>query len=434
MKFDLTPFPVGELIEAFESGSIARNPEYQRGAAWSVQQKQALIDSVFREYPLPAFFFEVRAKRGLGGKSNEKHEIIDGQQRLLALLEFKADNFELLKSSDTKLRLPLSMREPPAPWEGKRFTDLTPALRKRFLGTNVQVYLVKDVANPDEVRDLFIRLQSGTALTRQQIRDAWPGQLGPQVERWAGKLTMHPKYSFFRAVDGRGTRDDEDDTKDPYVKHRTTCAQLCQLLMGRAESPFSTPSIKAGDLDGLYHRYTVFDSTNNPLASIAEILDDIESVIDRIAGKPKGKRKVPKIALFALALFLQDVRRGGNLRLTTESKEKLANAVTEPDIKQNSRASSGGVIRDYYDRWRATLPEGIAVALDPKRLFDEPDKKKLRKAANGMCGLCNEAVAAEDEEYDHHPIPYRDGGRTTIDNGRLVHKECHPRGRPRKDA
>lgn len=429
MEFELKPFPIGELTEAFQSGAIARNPEYQRGAAWGAAQKQALIDSVFRSYPLPAFFFEVRAMKGLGGKANEKHEIIDGQQRLLALQEFQRDSFELLKSSDAKLRLPLSMRTSPALWEGKRYSDLTQDLRRQFLETDVQVYLVKDVANADEVRDLFIRLQSGTALTRQQIRDAWPGQLGPRIERWAGKLTTRPKYSFFQAVDGRGTRDEEDDYRDPYVKHRTTCAQLCQLLLRRAENPFATPSIKAPDLDGMYHRYTVLDTVDNPLLSIERILEDIENIIERVANKPKGKRKVAKSALFALAMFLQDLGRGGKLKLTTEAKEKLARAVSEPAV--NSRASSGVTIRDYYDQWRSNLPQGLAVELDPKRLFDDADKARIRSAQNEACAVCREIVRREDEEYDHYPVPYRDGGQTVFENGRLVHKECHPRGRPR---
>jgi hypothetical protein len=241
---------------------------------------------------------------------------------------------------------------------------------------------------------------------------------------------MHPKYAFFQAVDGRGTRDDEDDTKDPYVKHRTTCAQLCQLLLGRAENPFATPSIKAGDLDGMYQRYTVLDSVSDPLSSIEKIFDNIEDVVERIANKPKGKRKVPKIALFALAMFFQDVQRGGKLKLTTESKKALSKAVSEPDIKQNSRASSGGMISEYYERWRTSLPDGVAVELDPKRLFDENEKAQIRKKQNGTCAVCNESVSTEDEEFDHYPLAYRDGGRTVVENGRLVHKECHPRGRP----
>ena len=35
-----------------------------------------------------------------------------------------------------------------------------------------------------------------------------------------------------------------------------------------------------------------------------------------------------------------------------------------------------------------------------------------------------------DDEYDHFPIPHRDGGRTEVSNGKLVHKMCHAPGRP----
>ena len=287
-----------------------------------------------------------------------------------------------------------------------------------------------DVANSDEVRDLFIRLQSGTALTRQQIRDAWPGELGPRVELWAGKLSKHPKYDFFNAVDGRGTRDDEDDTNDLFVKHRTTAAQLCALLLGRAENPFAAPSIKAQHLDGLYHRYTQVAADNNPFDTIQEILDEIEEIVMRIAIKPKGRRKVAKINLFALAMFLQDAHRSPLFRLTTEARNRLARETSEPKITQNSRAVSGGVIKDYYERWRDSLPTGIGVTLDDKRLFDDSDKKMIRKRQSGLCAVCNETVSAEDEEFDHFPIPYRDGGRTTMDNGRMLHRDCHPRGRP----
>ncbi|MSQ36614.1 MAG: HNH endonuclease [Dehalococcoidia bacterium] len=277
--------------------------------------------------------------------------------------------------------------------------------------------------NSDEVRDLFIRLQSGTALTRQQIRDAWPGTLGPQVEQWAGKLTKRPKYSFFTAVDGRGTRDDEDDSNDPYVKHRTTCAQLCALLLTREGNPFAAPSIKAADLDALYH-----GNTQASFESLERIFDDLEDVISRVAVKGKGRRKVAKITLFALAMFLQDVRRSDSFRLLPEAKQKLAQEASEPSVTQNSRASSGGVIKDYYERWRVSLPDGIAAPLDSNRRFDAQQQTIIRERQHGRCAICNEPV--EDGEYDHWPVPYRLGGRTTVENGRLVHAGCHERGRP----
>lgn len=58
MKTEKNPHPIKELVDAWESAQRRRNPEYQRGAAWSLSQKQALIDSAFREYPLPPLFLE----------------------------------------------------------------------------------------------------------------------------------------------------------------------------------------------------------------------------------------------------------------------------------------------------------------------------------------------------------------------------------------
>ena len=433
MKFDQTQFNVGDIVKAYNAGSLTRNPEYQRGAAWSLQQKQALIDSIFREYPLPPIFLEVKEMEGLGGETTRAYEIIDGQQRILSIVEYLSENFALLSPKDPKLRLPHSLRVTVSPWETKRFSDLPDHLAEWLKKQNMFINLVRDVANPDEVRDLFIRLQSGTALTRQQIRDAWPGELGPRVERWAGKLSRQPKYQFLNSVDGRGTRDDEDDSNDRYVKHRTTCAQLCALLLGRASNPFAAPSIKAADLDALYHEHTQVDPANSPLEDLEKIFVAMDDVVGRIAAKPKGRRKVAKATMFALAMFLQDASRSNNFRLTTDAKFKLAKEVSEPSITQNSRASSGGVIKRYYEEWRESLPAGIGVNLDPKRTFDDKQKSEIRHRQSGECAICNDNVNAEDQEFDHYPIPWRDGGPTKVENGRLVHRDCHPRGRPSAD-
>ena len=78
MKFEPTEFSVEDMVGAYNAGSLTRNPEYQRGATWSLQQKQALIDSIFREYPLPPIFLEVKEMKGLGGENTKAYEIIDG--------------------------------------------------------------------------------------------------------------------------------------------------------------------------------------------------------------------------------------------------------------------------------------------------------------------------------------------------------------------
>jgi hypothetical protein len=47
-----------------------------------------------------------------------------------------------------------------------------------------------------------------------------------------------------------------------------------------------------------------------------------------------------------------------------------------------------------------------------------------------MCKMCGKDLTLQDAEGDHYPAAWRDGGRTVIENGRLVHKACHIRGRP----
>ena len=39
-------------------------------------------------------------------------------------------------------------------------------------------------------------------------------------------------------------------------------------------------------------------------------------------------------------------------------------------------------------------------------------------------------LVMEDGEGDHYTTPHRLGGRTIIENGRMVHRKCHARGRP----
>jgi hypothetical protein len=173
------------------------------------------------------------------------------------MAEFHSDKFPLLEASDKRLRLPNSLRKLPASWGKRRYSELDQDLRREFEEKMLDAFVISAVAEPDEVRDLFIRLQSGTALSRQQIRDAWPGTMGPFIERLAGKLNRAPSVPLFKQIDRRGTKADDDS--DAYDSDRQFCAQLLCLFLARERDPLSQQSIGANDLDKLYHENTTFD-------------------------------------------------------------------------------------------------------------------------------------------------------------------------------
>jgi len=429
VKFEQKPLTVQTIVKAWQVHSLSRNPDYQRGEAWTLVQKQALIDSLFREYPIPPIFLERKVQKGLFDGQSESFEIIDGQQRILAMDGFFRDEFELLKPNDDKLRLPLSLRSQPNSWGGRRFSQLDSGDRSRLIDTNIDAYLVEDVVNEDEVRDLFIRLQSGTALTRQQIRDAWPGKVGPWIERLAGKLNIRPQYELFQAVDGRGTRDDDDDPKDRYVKHRQTCAQLLCIMFARMKDPRNFPSVEPGTVDAFYHENTDLDLAGPAAKEVEEVLKNTQGITNLLRAKWSGKRKVPKMSFLALAFFFQDMLSNPYFKFDSASASRLAEYAASVSIPHGTRTVSGPAIKNFCETWKNGLPPDIGILLDEKRLFDDAQKEALWKRDGGACKVCEKPVELGDAEGDHFPIPHSLGGRTSLENGRLVHAECHPRGR-----
>jgi hypothetical protein len=183
----------------------------------------------------------------------------------------------------------------------------------------------------------------------------------------------------------------------------------------------------------LYHRYTLLEQGAEVFASLEKVFDDLEDVALRIQRKSTGRKKINKKSLFSLAMFLQDMRRSPLYKASSSTKEELADHAISPGVEA-SRGISGGVIREYYEKWRANMPlSSIGIHLDSKRLFDEADKRIIWERSEGICQVCGRPLSEEDVEYDHFPVPHRDGGRTLPENGRAVHSKCHPRGRPPLD-
>lgn len=436
LKYTKESLKVSRLVKAFQAGSLLRNAEYQRGEQWRLQQKAGFVDSIFRNYPVPPLFLLAVENEGLDDTPVKKWEIVDGQQRLIALRDFRVGQVRLLKTDkNSKLRLPGIVRERPAPWAGYIYDELTDDLRNNFDNALVDVYRIDPDTHPDEVRDLFIRLQSGTALSRQQVRDAWPGNLGPFIESIAGKLQKKPSQRIFALVDRRGTRVEEDE-RDEFVTSRQLAAQFIRIFKSREPDSFAYPSVSASELDGLYHAETDWD-VRSPLAlRFLELLDHTAQVLERLRAIVTGQRKFRKVDVFIIFMYLHDVTKGPRTKISSSFLSATAAAfATASSLERpvTGKGTSASALKSSYEWWRKHSPDSSLVRLDPRRLFDTKQKRVIWEKSNGICNICNMPVELGDAEYDHHPIPHRDGGPTEVSNGRLVHDSCHPRGRPADD-
>lgn len=433
MEYTPKKFTTDELVAAWKDGSLKINDEYQRGAAWTQPQMQGLIDSIFRQYPIPPIFLhEIRGK-GLGGNEAIRYEIVDGQQRIRALADFHSDKFPLLEATDKRLRLPNSLRKLPAPWGSRRFSELDSKLRAQLATKGIDVFIIRELVDADEVRDLFIRLQSGTALSRQQIRDAWPGTIGPFIEQLAGKLDRVPSIQLFKQIDRRGMRN--DDESDQYDSDRQFCAQLLCLFLARERDIHAQQGIGASDLDKLYHDNTMFETTGETAKRFRETLERTSEVFvaaSKHTAKDQDqrvKRKFKKLDVIAVLQLIQDLSHNHQFKFDSQFSTKLAeHIVNGSDVSAVGKSTSGPAIAKYYADWRDKISEDIGIRLDSKRLFDDSDKRVIFERAQGKCGICGIRVEHSEAEYDHYPLAHTLGGKTVPENGRLVHAKCHPRG------
>lgn len=80
---------IGSLFNKVYSFGVDFNPEYQRDFVWSLEDKQELIDSIFNNVEIGKFVFI-----HLGYSGDYAYEILDGKQRLRALLDFYEDRFQ----------------------------------------------------------------------------------------------------------------------------------------------------------------------------------------------------------------------------------------------------------------------------------------------------------------------------------------------------
>lgn len=125
-------------------------PDWQREKVWDTTKKQRLIDSILRGWKLPKFYFFKT--------SDDEYEVVDGQQRLLAIFEFCSD--ELLLRADSAKR-----------FGGPHYRNLSRKVADAFDDFEIEYDVIED-ATDEELKDFFQRLQEGLPLTSSEKLNA----------------------------------------------------------------------------------------------------------------------------------------------------------------------------------------------------------------------------------------------------------------------
>lgn len=166
---------VSDLVSWFRSNELIVNEEFQRRAVWTNAAKTYLVDTILGGYPIPKIYIRTKVD---ATTQRSIREIVDGQQRIRAIVEFANGDLRLSGRS--------------AKYKGMCYADLPAEEQERFLGYIVTAEQLLN-ASDDVVLEVFARLNSYTV----KLSDAEKRHAEFQTEfKWAVRKTASQWSSF----------------------------------------------------------------------------------------------------------------------------------------------------------------------------------------------------------------------------------------------
>lgn len=152
MEIELREITIRELTQGYHSseedgvkgygGKLDIRPPYQREFVYKDRQRDAVIETVKKDFPLNTLYFAVR--------EDGNYEVIDGQQRIISICEYVESHFSL---------------------GGLSFCNLQNDQREQILNYKLMVYFC--TGTPSEKLEWFRTINiAGEKLTAQELRNA----------------------------------------------------------------------------------------------------------------------------------------------------------------------------------------------------------------------------------------------------------------------
>lgn len=138
-----------------ESGDLILTPKFQRrGDIWKTPARSYFIDSVLNNIPIPPIFLRMAQN---DDRTRVVREVVDGQQRLRALLDFYNDGYALTKGISN--------------FGGRRFSELPPAAQDTIRAASFICEVFSNISDRD-VLQVFARVNTySVGLNAQELRN-----------------------------------------------------------------------------------------------------------------------------------------------------------------------------------------------------------------------------------------------------------------------
>lgn len=274
--------------KAFDEEELVLAAPFQRNPVWTDAQKAYLIDTILHGYPIPELYMH-----DVGNEDGtEKHVVVDGQQRIRAVLDFL--HGEVTLNGDDISRQ----------WKGLSFEELAPEEKKTIFSYKFVVRVLPEMEE-ESVRKIFSRLNRNVvALNEQELRNAtyW-GAFIKAIQQIADEDAFWADSGVFSANDHRRMLDHE-------------------FISELAIAYLHGPQNKKDRLDQYYRSYEeTFESREDMISTFRKVTDEIEKLLPNIK-TTRWRKKSDFYTLFLLIAeqklelpFASDVRENISRKL-----------------------------------------------------------------------------------------------------------------------
>ena len=278
MKIELQRITIRQLVDGFTDndeegvtgygGRLNIRPKYQREFVYDKKQQQAVIDTVFKHFPLNVMYW-VETDDGT-------YELLDGQQRTMSICSFYKGDLEIVLNGRLKL-----------------FGNLTEDQIKRFLDYKLMVYICTGGTDSERIEWFQTINIAGEELTDQEILNAiYCGEWVTALKRKFSKTGCVAKKLGGDYVKGSPLRQDvlhtvlswiSDGNVERYMaehQHDTNADrewQYFQCVVAWIKSVFTEVRREMKDVNWgvLYKKYKDGDFSSSKLeARVAALMED----------------------------------------------------------------------------------------------------------------------------------------------------------------
>lgn len=345
MKWESYSHPISDVRDWNRNKRLELQPDFQRNEVWTKAAQIMLIDTILNGIPIPKIYIKSIMHEG-----NTYRVVIDGQQRLTAILKFVQDE------------LPLK-RPYVGEYQDMVFSQLPADVQNEILRYKIDI---NEIYNPTdrEIRDLYSRVNKYTVqLNKQELRRAdFPGDFIALAEELA-ETPFFEQAKIFTVKQRRRMLDVE------YTE------ELLAIILEGIQD-------KKDYLDSICEKYVEMDNRNEVAGIFMSVIRDISRIFDAKEfpiAPTRFKQKSDFYSLFASVFELQK-----DYALNIEELSGIREQLRE--ISENvGPQSENGFYREYATRclsdansitnrkWRIEYLKGVLLTA------------YIKREANGNC-------------------------------------------------